>query len=372
MRTVQLGSHGPQVSVIGFGTMGLGGQYEADSSSDRETEALLREAIDLGVTIFDTADVYADGHAERILGQAIADCRDRITVATKFSPSNSSYNDVIKAAEGSLKRLATDTIDLYQNHWPNPQVPLEETLSALVKLVEQGKVRTVGLSNVTATEIATCKRILPADFPLVSVQQEYSLLERFVEHRILPNCAASDLALIAYSPLGQGKLANSQTNNKVLNDLSDKYNLTTAQICLQWVCRQPGVIAIPMTSKSTNLLSNVKSLDVEIDDADLQLLSEAYAVNITEIPIQDIEVIGSHTGKAYTSIEDARNNTLGISPSPTELAVELAAGDMLKPVKVRRKASSGDKYELFEGQLRYWAWAIAHDQQRPILAQVTP
>jgi aryl-alcohol dehydrogenase-like predicted oxidoreductase len=370
MKTVQLGKHGPHVSAIGLGTMGLGGQYVADHSSDLRNKNLLREAIDLGVTIFDTAEVYADGHAERILGQAIASCRDEITVATKFSPKNSFYNDLIKAAEGSLKRLATETIDLYQNHWPNPQVPLEDTLSALVKLVEQGKVRSVGLSNMTVAEIDKCKLLLPSDFPLVSVQQEYNLEERFVEHKILPNCYASELALIAYSPLGQGKLANTQTGNKMFKDLSYKYNLSKTQICLQWVCRKPRVIAIPMTSMSTNLLSNVKSLDVEIDDTDLKSLSEAYAINIIEIPIQEIKVIGSHTGKAYTSIEDAKNNTLGISPSPMELAAELTSFDILKPVKVRRKVSKNDKYELFEGQLRYWAWAIAHDQQRPIMAQV--
>lgn len=370
MKTVQLGKCGPQVSAIGLGTMGLGGQYEADHSSDRKTKALLSEAIDLGVTIFDTAEVYADGHAERILGKVITSCRDKITIATKFSPKNSSYNDVIKAAEGSLRRLATETIDLYQNHWPNPHIPIEDTLSALVKLLEQGKILTVGLSNMTTDEINKCKRLLPADFPLVSVQQEYNLAERFVEHKIVPNCYDNGLALIAYSPLGQGKLANTHKGNEIFNDLSNKYNLSKSQICLQWICKEPGVIAIPMTSKSTNLLSNVKSLDVKIDDADFQLLSETYAVDIIEIPVQDIEVIGSHSGKAYTSIEEAKNNTLGISPSPLELAAELATCGILKPVKVRRKASRSDKYELFEGQLRYWAWAIAHDQQRPIMAQI--
>lgn len=126
-----------------------------------------------------------------------------------------------------------------------------------------------------------------------------------------------------------------------------------------------------MTTKLENLRLNIGCLDVEIDDSDMALLSEAYAPDIREIPVDEIEVIGSHTGKAYTSLEDAKNNTLEISPSPAELAGELASGDMLKPVKVRQKANAAGGYELFEGQLRYWAWTIAHDGERPILAQVT-
>ena len=105
MKTIQIGARGPEVSLIGFGTMGLGGRYEVDKSSDQETEDLLREAIDLGVNFFDTAEVYADGHAETILGRAIADCREDIVIATKFSPANSTYNGVIKSTEASLKRL---------------------------------------------------------------------------------------------------------------------------------------------------------------------------------------------------------------------------------------------------------------------------
>lgn len=370
MKTIQIGPRGPKVSLIGFGTMGLGGRYEADKSSDQATEDLLREAIDLGVNIFDTAEVYADGHAETILGRAIADRREDIVIATKFSPANSTYNGVIKAAEASLKRLCTDYIDIYQNHWPSPDVPFDETLSALVRLVEDGKIRHVGLSNVTATEVISYKDKLPESFPLVSVQQEYNLAERFIEHSILPICKANELALIAYSPLGQGKLAEANLNNETLSKLSEKYDLNAAQICLQWVCRQTGVIAIPMTTKTENLRLNMACLDVEIDASDLALLTEAYAPDIREIPVDEIDIVGSHTGKAYTSIEHAKNNTLNISPSPVELSRQLVSGDILKPVKVRKSTSTSGRYELFEGQLRYWAWTIAHDGQRPILAQV--
>ena len=162
------------------------------------------------------------------------------------------------------------------------------------------------MSNVTATEVISYKDKPPESFPLVSVQQEYNLAERFIEHSILPTCKANELALIAYSPLGQGKLAEANLNNETLSKLSEKYDLNAAQICLQWVCRQTGVIAIPMTTKTENLRLNMACFDVEIDASDLALLTEAYAPDIREIPVDEIDIVGSHTGKAYTSIEHAK------------------------------------------------------------------
>jgi len=370
MRRIKLGVNGPEISCIGLGTMGLGGRYGPDSSADDISTDILQRAVDGGINFFDTAEVYADGHAEELLGRVALKRRKDIVIATKFAPSNSAYDRLIAAAENSLRRLGTDYIDLYQNHWPNPQVPLEETLQALSKLVSDGKVRHIGLSNVTSIEIAEISNALPEDFPLVSVQQEYNLEERFVEARILPSCRQTGLVLVAYSPLGQGKLAENKAEG-LMQQLVQKYRLTEAQICLQWAGRQNGVLPIPMTSKISHLEDNLLAFEQDIAPEDLDALSAAYAPDIRDLDFDQIEVVASHTGKAFHTLEDARRNTLQVSPSPIELSEELKSGEMLKPVKVRLKPGEQDYYELYEGQLRYWAWTIAHDGKRPIQAQVT-
>jgi hypothetical protein len=139
-------------------------------------------------------------------------------------------------------------------------------------------------------------------------------------------------------------------------------------VALQWIARQDGVVAIPMTSRPENLRANMAACDRLIDAADMDLLARAFRATIEPLPTDAIEVVASHTGKAFHSLAEARANELGLSPSPVELAAELAAGDMLKPVKVRPKPGEPGRYLLYEGQLRYWAWVIVHGGQRPIMA----
>lgn len=365
-----LGTSGIEVSAIGLGTMGLGGRYERDETSAEPGIRLLRRAIDHGITFFDTAEVYAAGLSEEILGRAVAGVRDKVVIATKYAPGHCDRNSLRRAAEGSLARLGTDTIDLYQMHWPNAAVPREETCEALADLVGRGCVRAVGLGNITVTETRKIRDLLPAGFPLVSMQQEYSLLERFVEARLLPYCRDAGLSLIAYSPLAQGRLAGREGGDDVLAQVARRYGLGAAQVALRWVVRQEGVIAIPMTSREDHLDAILAALSADLDEADLDVLSRAFEADIRDIPVEAIEVVASHTGKAFTTLEDARRNTLNLSPSPDELAEELRDGDMLKPVKVRPKPDADGRFELFEGQLRYWAWYIAHDGRKPITAMV--
>lgn len=370
MKYKHLGISDIKVSAVGLGTMGYGGRYEREEQSANSSINLIKTAVDLGVNFFDTAEVYGEGYGEEILGKAVSEIRDDVVIATKFAPANSGYKDVLRAAERSLKRLSTDFIDLYQMHWPAPQVPIEETFGALVSLVEQGKIRAIGLSNVTVTYTRNILRFLPQGFPLVSMQQDFSLLERFVEPRILPFCEDNALSLIAYSPLGQGRLAVRDGRTEILRNVAERYGMTLSQVALQWVVRKEETVAIPMTSRETNLRSNATALDRLVDDADMDAITHAFAPDIRPIPVDAIKVMESHTGKVYSSLEQARTNTLGMSPSPQQLAEEMRDGEMLKPVKVRPKSGTADRFELYEGQLRYWAWVIAHDGEEPITALV--
>jgi aryl-alcohol dehydrogenase-like predicted oxidoreductase len=347
--------------------MGLGGRYDRDTSRDAEAVALIHQALDLGITLFDTAEVYGAGHGEEVLGAALRGCNGQAVIATKFSPKNSSADSVVQACEGSLTRLGRECIDIYQSHWPNPAVPLEETARGLERLWQDGKIRAIGLCNATVASLEALRRLLPDALPIATVQQEYSVIERFVERRWLPQCQNEGMALLAYSPLGQGRLADREPS---LQALATDLGMTSAALALAWLCQRPGVIPIPMTFRPENLAANVMAAQAVLSDDIVCQIDSCFHVVIDEIPVSQITVIGSHTGKAFASLQEALDNVLGLSPSPRDVANELSDGEMLKPVKVRPDPENPRRFLLYEGQLRYWGWRIAFNDARPIVAQI--
>ncbi|WP_413204336.1 aldo/keto reductase [Rhodospirillum sp. A1_3_36] len=359
------------VARLGLGTMGLGGRYDRDESGDADAIALIHRALERGVNLFDTASVYGDGHGEEVLGRALLGRRDQAIIATKFKPGQSRAEEVVAACEASLMRLGVDHIDLFQTHWPNPAVPLEDTLAGLTRLVEGGKVRAIGFSNTTVADVRRARALLPDGVAVASLQQDYSLVERFVEHGALPYCQGQGMALLAYSPLGQGRLA--RNGGSLLETMAADHGVAPGAVALRWLLSRKGVVPIPMTSSLRNLEANLAALDLVLSEDDIALLDRAFSVTIKDISVERIRVVASHTGKAYKRLEDARANTLDLSPSPAEVALELATGEMLKPVKVRpAEGADGEAgwYDLYEGQLRYWAWRIAHDDGKPITALI--
>jgi aryl-alcohol dehydrogenase-like predicted oxidoreductase len=375
MRELPLGGKGPDVSVLGLGTMGLGGRYRRDLKDDAIQIRLLQTARDLGITYFDSAEVYAEGHAEELLGKAFKHTRDSVAISTKFEAGHSKYADVIAACEASLQRLNTDRIDIYQQHWPNPTVPLEETARALERLWSDGKIRTAGISNTTPHETRAMQTLLQGSVPISAMQQEYNLVERFVEAGLMDLCHELDITLTASSPIAQGRLAESGESNSdrltTLGKLAADYGMTPAAMALAWVVRQKGVLALVMTSRLEHLHANVAAIEKEpeIADEDMAELSRCFTQPVIEVPTDRIDVIASHTGKVCRSVSDAIENRYGFSPTPSELSETLRVNGMLKPIKLH-PSGSGNRYELFEGQLRYWAWVIAHDGKKPILATV--
>jgi aryl-alcohol dehydrogenase-like predicted oxidoreductase len=367
MKFKALGATGISVPAIGQGTMGIGGRFERDASSDAECIRLLRLGVDLGLTLIDTAEVYGEGHAEELVGVALRGLRDRGVVATKFSPEHSTYEGVIRAAEGSLRRLMTDYIDLYQVHWPNPQVPIEDTMRAMEKLVDDGKVRFVGLSNFSASQTRRAQQCLRA--PLVALQQEYNLFERTVEETLLPYCHANTVTLLAYSPLAQGKIWTNDEKGRRLSQIAGKYGSSVSQLALAWLIRDPSVVAIPKASKEDHIRENAEALECEMDAADCDEISKLFTVDIRHIPTDLIEVADASDRKVYKTLEEAMENRFHLVPSPMELAEEIRAGEMLKPIKLRC-SPNGERYQLLEGRVKYWAWVIAHDGNVPIPARI--
>lgn len=371
MRTVVLGKDGLAVPAIGQGTMGIGGFFGREDGNDAEFIRLLKLGVDLGMTVIDTAEVYGDGHAEELIGKAVAGVRDRVCIVTKFSAEHSAASEVIAAAERSLKRLGTDCIDVYMPHWPNPQIPIAETLEALERLVTAGKVRQLGLSNFGATDAAQVAANLHYG-SLACVQNEYSLIERSVEDSILPFCVREQVALMAYSPYCQGKLLIRNRRTEPLIAMAADYGISAAQLALVWLLRSSSVLVIPKAAREENLRANAAVLTLEVAQSDLDTLSSAFASSTEEIATDLIDVADAEDDrKVYNTLAQAMANPFCMVPSPQELAEEILAsgGRLQKPVKLSRDSVTG-RYKLREGRTKYWGWVIAYGVSKPIPAIV--
>ena len=201
MKYKNIRSHGEKIPAIGQGT-GIGGFFAKSATYGKKHEEAIRYGLDLGMTLIDTAEEYGQGEAEKTVGRVIQNIRGQVFIASKVSSENLKYQDVISSLEGSLKRLGTDYIDLYQIHWPNPLIPLEETMKAMEALVREGKIRFVGVCNFRIEELKQAVALFGDR--LVAMQAEYNLFDRTIEMGLLPYCDDLGLLTIAYSPLDQG------------------------------------------------------------------------------------------------------------------------------------------------------------------------
>ena len=371
MKMTRLGRNGPRVAPIGQGTMGMGGYFERSEDGDDAHVRALQIGIDLGMTLIDTAEVYGAGHAEELVGKAVSGRRHEGVVMTKFSAEHSRAADIVAALDGSLRRLGTDYVDVYQPHWPNPDVPFEETLGAIDRLIGAGKVRAAGLSNFDAAAGKRAASELRSG-ELACMQNEYNLVERTAERDLLPFCMANDVALVSYSPYQQGKLLKRSPKTALLFELASQYGVQVSQVILAWLTRVQSVVAIPKASTEANVRANAQALEVTIDAADLERLSVAFDAAPVLVPCDRIDVVDASDDRTvYRTVEQALANPLAMSPSPRQLADEIVAsgGRLQKPVKLRWNSHT-QRYSLIEGRLKYWAWVIAYGIEAPIPALI--
>ena len=264
MRTVTL-PNGEAVPALGLGTW-----YMGDRGSDHAAEAdALRLGLDLGMTLIDTAEMYASGGAERVVGAALAGRREAAFVVSKVLPHNASRRGTVAACENSLGRLGIETIDLYLLHWPGSH-PLEDTIAAFDELRQAGKIRHWGVSNFDTEEMD--ELIAAGGEACATDQILYNLSRRGPEFDLLPWCAARRMPVMAYSPLEQRRLAGDRT----LARIAARHQISPMQVALAWVLRREGVIAIPKAANPDHVRENRAALDLRLTDQDLAELDGAF------------------------------------------------------------------------------------------------
>ena len=276
-----LGKTGERIAAIGLGTWLIGGGGSPDYSRDREAVEAIRYAIELGMTHIDTAEMYGGGHAEELVGEAIkAFKRDEVFIASKVWPTNLRYDDLLKACERSLKRLQTSYIDLYYIHWPSDVIPLSESMRAMERLYKDGKIRYIGLSNFSPTQIEEARSYLSTT-DVVAIQAEYSLYNRKIEADLIPYCFRSGMTVVAYSPLARGALLAdlkkpAERRIQLLMELAEKYSKTPVQIALNWVIWHDQVIAIPKALQRQHLEENAGAAGWKLAKEDYDMICKAW------------------------------------------------------------------------------------------------
>ncbi len=265
MKSKQLGNTGVQIPELALGTWQYGGGVEP-----------LRAGIELGASFIDTAELYG---TEPVVGEAIRGMRDRVFLASKVSPRHFRQHDVIRAAECSLTQLKTDYLDLYQLHWPNYTVPIGETMSAMERLVEMGKVRFIGVSNFTAGELRRAQSTL-SKARIVSNQVRYSLVDRTPEEELLQSCDHNQVSLLAFSPLATGfSRVRSCDPDDVLWQVATSVGKTRAQVALSWCVSHSSVIAIFKADKVHHVRENCAASNGELSAEQREVLETRICHN---------------------------------------------------------------------------------------------
>jgi len=272
-----LGRTRESIPVVGLGTWGIGGEMGPDSSRDEAGMHALRLGLGLEMKFIDTAEMYGAGHSEEVVARALEGHRDGVFVASKVSPRHFAYDDVLAAAKRSLKRLGLKQMDLYQLHWPSSRIPISETMRAMEKLVEDGLTRYIGVSNFSVEQMREAQHSLSHE-KIVSNQVEFSLIDRSVEAGILPYCQKEGLTLIAYSPLGQGKIPRGRgASFKVLDEIAGKLGKSRNQVALNWVLQHDSVVAIPKAASTDHIKENAQVVEWKLDGEDYQRLAKAFS-----------------------------------------------------------------------------------------------
>ena len=342
--------------MLDFPKIGQGiGAYKWSNSN----QELIRYAALNGLNFIDTAEEYDKGNSERVIGFAIRGIREKVILSSKFSPQNNSYYNVLQSLDNSLKRLKTDYLDIYQLHWPNPSIPIEETIEALNYLKVSGKIRYIGFGNMTLSELKSVYKLIKLD----TFQVEYNLFDRSIEPDIYNFCLANNILIIGYSPLDQGYIADGNIR-KYMVQLSKKYKKSLAQIALNWIVNKKNILPIPKFSTFEHFQEIYES-DFKIDQDDFKYINDNVTpINYIKPKLINVINEGQNNRKTYLTLNDAKLNKLEYVPSPIQLSEVISKNKDIKPIRLIK--INDLQYNLIEGRIRFWAWVLAYGDEDPI------
>ena len=278
MEFKRIGKSKTEIPVLGLGTWGMGGFSSRHLGGEEKAVRALQLGIELGMSFIDTAEMYANGHSEEVVAQAVGEAREKVFIATKVSAENLSHERVLRSCQASLKRLKTNYVDLYQIHWPNSRIPITETMKAMEQLVAEGKVRNIGVSNFSAQQTREAQDAL-SKIDLASNQVEYNLVDRSIEEDLLPYCAREHITIIAYSPLARGNLSAGGRGEqwRTLDEIAKKYAKTGTQVALNWLIVKDPVVPIPKAANLQHVRENAGAVGWNLSREDHDALSAAFS-----------------------------------------------------------------------------------------------
>ena len=267
----KFGWTGVEVPIIGQGTWMIDGDSEKESSAIKT----LRLGLDLGMSHIDTAEMYGNGHVEELVGEAIAGRRDEIFLVSKVLPSNASYEGTLKACKRSLKRLKTDWLDLYLLHWRG-SYPLSETMRAMEKLVAEGVVKYIGVSNFDVEDLKEAEQVLQTE-QIACNQVLYNLRDRGIERRLIPYCNKKRIAIVGYAPFGHGNFPSpSSREGKLLIEIGRRHNRTPKQVALNYLTRHPTTFTIPKTTREERVRENSGGMGWQLTEDEVNEIDHAF------------------------------------------------------------------------------------------------
>ena len=280
IRNKKFGWANIEIPVLGQGTW----MIEGDQLQERKAIEALRLGLDLGLSHIDTAEMYGNGRAEELVGEAISTRRSEVFLVSKVLPQNASYKGTLKACERSLKRLKTEWLDLYLLHWQG-QYPIKETMRAMETLVDQGKIRFIGVSNFDLDQVKEAEQALN-HHRLLCNQVLYHLGDRGIERHLIPYCSAQEISVVAYSPFGHSDFPSLHSKGgKLLSEIASSRGRTIRQIILNFLTRNPAVFTIPKASKTQHVHENSGSTDWDLLKEDIEIIDQAFPAPDYDVPL---------------------------------------------------------------------------------------
>jgi diketogulonate reductase-like aldo/keto reductase len=282
----KFGWTGLDVPVIGMGTWMIEGRSR---EAHRQAIEALRLGLNLGMNHIDTAEMYGNGRVEQLVAEAVNGQRDQVFLVSKVLPSNASYEGTLKACERSLKRLKTDSIDLYLLHWPSSQHPIQETMGAMEKLVDKGMIKFIGVSNFDVEQLREAQHALKK-YRIACNQVFYHLAYRAIEQDLLPYCSENGIAIVGYSPFGHGNFpASHSRGGKVLAEIAKRHNRTVHQVALNFLTRDSNLFTIPKAVNPNHIRENSRAVgNWKLTYKDISAIDRAFPLPRADRPLEMI------------------------------------------------------------------------------------